>query len=914
MYRRCTRPVRIHVIFYPAFTCTAAWCTSGTDNTVPPKPRRTVRRVMPSDAEMAELHNVDREAAANNTNNTRGASILASVAVEPMRFASSADAPSRMRGDPFADHMNDNDDDDDVNDIDNDSAEERVRSYGGMSKRVRAEDTLSQESHCTKTSPPIDILLQQEEEEVTTTATADPSINNSNSSHAFNTDGSASRILERQEYLRTVKIEELVEMMVLYLRATENKRLVSAEEEHVIFPVIMDRLNELHVQQMLDIVECHWARSTLVRYGIKFKDMVRDRIAVIATAAAKGASQNSGSVKDPESDQYNDNTNNEDEDADDGAVYIHEVKKNTLDPILLKANDEMNADGVLRCIIVMGMSAGRRKRDLQFFQALGIFLVHHINRYKDPQDLVRVLTAFARAKIIPPKGFLALLGRRFAVLNKRKPLGALPSYRALVNLYRMGHDQMNSFKFLANCIYETIEANIKSEKKQERLVELQRKKEADNQLHSTTSTTNSNTNTTDTVSTTIEKKSANAAVIIGDLDPQLLVVVRARERFKRLTELKPSMFTKLLLVLARFGAPHQQYLRPTIKPLIIPMLGSFPPPSFSRLLRAVRLFKTTDLEIIDPVINYVVDDIGATTVLSEDVLELLRIISPPDVPVPHNLTKLITLCEQVYSNQCGFQSRPIRPSEMCAVAAVLLQIQRKDEVPLEALDPLTRLMENFALRLRELMQLHVVSLTHVDIFTDICRQQQHPDNSGNIAELSKARRDVSREEGDDEYYSHLDIDVRETFHKILLVNDYNTYGQYRPTPGVLQVDFKQALTEVSAFDVLEATHLFAQAFPHALQPTVERHLSRSILAKLGNSGEEVITAEHTVVLRPPRELLLTKGDLLKFVELLQLTPLKRVKTSTIVWHFVEEKAKRLKMMEVLKTAQQQQEETSHLSA
>ncbi|ORC84804.1 uncharacterized protein TM35_000411740 [Trypanosoma theileri] len=909
MYRRYSRGVVNPTVFHPIITSAVAWCSSGKDPSEPPKPRRTVRRVLPSDEEMAELHNVDREAAAA-VHISREESLLASVSVEPMRFASTADISSRMREDPFSDPMDD--------DHDDNAVEEGVHSYyNGMNEMEREENTLLRESHSTKASPPIDILLQQqqqgEEEEGNVNASTAYAGVDKSYGNEFHTDGSASRILERQEYLRTVEVTELVEILVLYLRATENKRLVSAEEEHVLFPVIMDRLNELHIQQMLDIVECHWARSTLVRYGIKFKDMVRDRIAVIASTAAKGASQEVERVKDTESNPYNDN----DDDMDDGAVYIHEVKKNTLDPILLNARDEMNAEGVLRCIIVMGMSAGRRKRDLQFFQALGIFLVHHINRYKDPQDLVRVLTAFARAKIIPPKGFLALLGRRFAVLNKRKPLGALPSYRALVNLYKMGHDQMNSFKFLANCIYETIETNIKNEKKHERLIELQRKKEEkekeeDAQLHSSSSSSTTTTNM-NTVNQTLEKKSADTAAIIGDLDPQLLVVVRARERFKRLTELKPSMFTKLLLVLARFGAPHQQYLRPTIKPLILPMLGSFPPPSFSRLLRAMRLFRTTDLELIDPIINYIVDDIGAAAVLSEDILELLRIISPPDVPVPQNLTKFITLCEQVYSNKDEHLSRPIRPNEMCAVAAVLLQIQRKDDIPLEALDPLTRLMENFAGRLRELMKLHVVSLTHVDIFTDLCRQQQHPDISGNISALSKERREVSINEGDDEYYSHLDIDVRETFHKMMLVNDYNTYGQYRPTPGVLQVDFKQALTEVSAFDVLEATHLFAQAFPNALQPTVERHLSRSILAKLGNSGEEVITPEHTVVLRPPRELLLTKGDLLKFVELLQLTPLKRVKTSTLVWRFVEEKAKRLKMMEVLEKAKQQQVEASQLS-
>ncbi|EAN81068.1 hypothetical protein, conserved, partial [Trypanosoma cruzi] len=72
-----------------------------------------------------------------------------------------------------------------------------------------------------------------------------------------------------------------------------------------------------------------------------------------------------------------------------------------------------------------------------------------------------------------------------------------------------------------------------------------------------------------------------------------------------------------------------------------------------------------------------------------------------------------------------------------------------------------------------------------------------------------------------------------------------------------------------------------------------------------DSGEEVITEDNTMVLRPPRELLLTKEDLLKFVELVQETPLKRVKESPVVWRFIEEKARRLRMSELLKTVEQQ---------
>ncbi|KAF8293814.1 hypothetical protein TcYC6_0107030 [Trypanosoma cruzi] len=890
MYRFCCRGAVWRPINRSHVLSGLAWCASqGVPPTDDGKPREAARHVAPSDEDVAEMLTADREVPTSRTG-----SKLSDAAMEFTRVDSVDDTGGRKHAEHFRDATDFDGEEDDDDDEDIDDVRRRPSHVHGHGGRRTAEDLLADENELphesdeTASSPPIDILLGAEDE------VAEPSV--------------LHPIAERQAVARTMNAVELVEMLVLYLRATENPRLVSAEEEHVLFPVVMERLNELHLGQMLDIVECHWARSTLVRYGITFKDMVRDRIAMLASVAGKDAAQKPKRASrvdkgfGEDDDVTNDVDDDVDDDADAGEVYAHEVKAPTLDPILLQARDEMNAEGVLRCIIVMGMSAGRRKRDLQFFQAMGMFLVHHVNHYKDPHDLVRVLTAFARAKIVPPKGFLALLGRRFAVLNKRKPLGALPSYRAFVNLYKMGHDQMNNFRFLANCIYESMDANVKSEKKRQRLLELQKKS-------GTTDAASA-----DATKTTAQSESAESnedgskmerMMMTGDLDPQLLQFIKARERFKRLTELKPSMFTKLLLVLARFGAPHQQYLRPTIVPLILPTLRCFPPPSFSRLLRALYLFRTTDLELIEPIIDYLADDLGVQSVIPEDVLEMIRIVSPAEAPVPRNLSKILLLCESVYAGVDAAPVRLILPTDMCSVAAALLRIQMKEDVPLDALDPLTRLMEVFADRLYSLLQLHVVSLTHVDIFADLCRQQQHPDASGKIARLIQERRRLSSTEGDDDYYSRLDIDVRETFHKIMVVNDFKTYGQYRPTPGVLQVDFKQALTEVSAFDVLEATHLFAQAFPNTLRPTVVRHLSRSIIAKLGDSGEEVITEDNTMVLRPPRELLLTKEDLVKFVELVQATPLKRVKESPVVWRFIEEKARRLRMSELLKTVEQQ---------
>nr|CCC92604.1 unnamed protein product [Trypanosoma congolense IL3000] len=908
MYRRhfCTAGAQV-LARCPAL-CRAL---STGDGTAINKPRRVIRRVAPSDEEMAELHDVAQEAASEATCRSKQ-SVLSSVVVETMRFSPASGGP-HAGGDVG-----------ELDDMDADGEE-------GYAEETSARCTEEQQN---EVSDDGEAEGGEHFAPLSGAGLTDPLLNGTREvSPSCEEELSVSRsVAERQTYVQQLSLQDLVEAVVVYLRATSNTRLVSAEEEHALFPVLMERLNELHVDQMLDVVECHWARSTLVRYGIDFKDMVRDRIAVIATAAAKGPPKralsddaggevNASGCEDTQTSQGG--GDHDDDDGSDSAVYVHEATENTSDLIILRAVEEMSADTVLRCIVVMGMSAGRRKRDLQFFQAMGAFLVHHINHYRDPHDLVRVLTAFARAKIVPPKRFLALLSRRFAVLNKRKPLGALPSYRALVNLFKMGHDQMNSFRFLADCIFEFIDSNVKAEKKRLRIAQLQGSTgETNDKATTTVISTPTDANTAPPMDVAAEEKESQtarpsgcSAAFSGDLDPYLLQNIKARERFKRLTELKPSMFTKLLLVLARFGAPHQQYLRPTTAPLIIPTLRSFPPPSFSRLLRAMSLFRTSDLDLIEPIINFMADDLGPSGVLPGDVLQVVRLVAPPDVPVPRNLSKLLTLCEAVYSHAGNTRSAsgvaekgsntptPIRPGDMCAVATVLLKIQMKEDVPLDALDPLTRLMEFFAERMYALMRLHIVSLTHVDIFTDLCRQQQHPDESGRIAQLVAERRRVNSLEGDDEYYSQLDIDVRETLHRILIVNDYNTYGQYRPTPGVLQVDFKQALTEVSAFDVLEASHLFGQAFPGAMKPAVERHLSRSIIAKLDGKGEEVITSEQTVVLRPPRELLLTREDLLKFVDLLHQTPLRRVKASPVVWRFVEGKAKKLKMDDVLLVVQ-----------
>lgn len=708
------------------------------------------------------------------------------------------------------------------------------------------------------------------------------------------------RLRARQAMLYAASAEELVDTVTSYLRATENVRLVSAEEEHALFPVLLDRLQELRVEQLLDVAAGPYARSTLVRYGALLNDLIRDRIAAIATAAAASARhmQTTTGVNEEES----------------GPVYAEEAAAlaaaKAQDPVLADALAEMNAANTLRCILVMGMSGGRRKRDLPFFQALGIFFVHHINAYKDPHDLVRVLTAFARAKIVPPKSFVAVISRRLPVLSKRQPLEPLPCYRAMSNYSRAGFDQMNGYRFLADCMCERMAERLTEEKRQRRLAELRAAAASAD------------------ATSTVAGRAASPAVLAQQ---SAATAALAKERLRHITGLKPSMFTRWLYVLARFGAPHQQYLRPFTDTLIAPMLPFFPPPSFSRLLAAVDRFRSTDVELLEALTTYMVKELGPQgRLVRNDVLLLLTILAREDTPVPANVDDFLrvsceafldaatpcptvattlSLAEEV-GQQLQQQQRQstsdfvLRPTDMCRVATVLRHLQAKPEIPLEATAPFAPLMDQLAVRFLELLDLGVVSLRHVDAFLDACQHQQHPDATGVVQRLVAQRcrvedaASVDEVSQDGDYSSRLDIDVRETFHKIQALNDSNVYHGYRPLPGPMQVDFRAALVEVSALDLLEAVDLFARVCPGALRPAPALLLSRSLLAKLGGNGEEVQVDERYLELRPPRALLLTKEDLTRFTALLARTPLERVRTAPAAWAFVREKAQRLRVEEV----------------
>lgn len=752
-------------------------------------------------------------------------------------------------------------------------------------------------------------------------------------------------IAEQQEAYYEMPIQHFTDVLCAYLRATENVALVSATEEHALFPVLQNRLNEFHVMQLLDVMECHWSRSTMLRYGTRFKDAVRDRIAQLATAAAaqleaRKRQDTTTSLRERGSGDDVLPDDDEGEDARDDAIFVKDQQSDAAAPtaaasssadvMLANAAAEITAATIYRALVVTAMSAGRRKRDQVFFQLLGSYLAYFINDYKDPNDLVRVLTALARAKVLPSAAFLSLLARRLPVLHKRVPLQPVPAYRAMSNFSRMGHTSINTFRFLADCTVLHMEQNIREEKKQLKAQQKQQRamaaeKEGDNTGAEKKSGAVQEAASPETSTSSLRHLRADAA---------------AKQRLHRLSGLKPSTFTRLLYILARVNAPHQQYLRPLITPVILPMLPYFPPPSFTRLLKATQLFHSTDAALIEAYGAHVCDVLAPAGRLTRpDVLVLLQLLSLEDTPVPVQLDRLLVVCCDTLRSATTGASSPreekegerspsppargtvtllLRPVHMCRVLHSLGGLQRRVEVPLESLTPLVDLADDFARHLALLMELRVVSLQEVDEYISVCERHQIPDRTGALEQLALKRRSIAthprsekHDEGvgaaavdeEEDYYSQLDVDVRETFAKILTASDFNTYGGYRPLPGPLQVDFREELTRVSAFELLQAVDLFDKACPSSLQAALRLFLSRSFLEKVGQEGEVVVEEEtNELVIRQPRAQLLTREDLTTFVELVLRTPLEAVRKAPATWQFIQDKAERLGVSAVAETA------------
>eukprot|EP00658_Telonema_sp_P-2_P033782 TRINITY_DN24732_c0_g1_i1.p1 TRINITY_DN24732_c0_g1~~TRINITY_DN24732_c0_g1_i1.p1 ORF type:complete len:374 (-),score=94.61 TRINITY_DN24732_c0_g1_i1:332-1453(-) len=306
----------------------------------------------------------------------------------------------------------------------------------------------------------------------------------------------------------------------------------------------------------------------------------------------------------------------------------------------------------------------------------------------------------------------------------------------------------------------------------------------------------------------------------------------------------------------------------------------FPPPSLTRIIRAFRMFKSTDVRLLEAVIDHLVAQ-GKNKVVMLDILELLRIIGHPDTPVPKNTEVFMHLCYDIFTDQSRLRAR-----DMCLVTSDLNLFAKKDDVTIPALDLMMKLVDVFCDRMVYLMSIGVLSLTHAEIMEDICRTLKHESEA--LDRLKAKRREVNRD-GDEEYYNLLDIDVRESFFKIQFVDNYNTYGPFRPIPGLLQVDFKQALSSIRVDNILEAVHLYEQAYPKQLRITLKRLLSKVVLMKFSKEGEEIIEGGE-YIMKPNPRIYATQELVTTMAKVLVKCPLKRVKRNPAPWEFLLEKA------------------------
>ncbi|EPY42774.1 hypothetical protein AGDE_01149 [Angomonas deanei] len=107
---------------------------------------------------------------------------------------------------------------------------------------------------------------------------------------------------------------------------------------------------------------------------------------------------------------------------------------------------------------------------------------------------------------------------------------------------------------------------------------------------------------------------------------------------------------------------------------------------------------------------------------------------------------------------------------------------------------------------------------------------------------------------------------------------------------------------------MEAIVLYETANPNALQFETNLLLTRSVLAKVKMTGEEVVDEEgRTLKMDAPKDILLTREDLKKLVSQVKSFPIAAVQTSPEVWAFIANKAATLHEDSVLEEAKKQLE-------
>ena len=236
-------------------------------------------------------------------------------------------------------------------------------------------------------------------------------------------------------------------------------------------------------------------------------------------------------------------------------------------------------------------------------------------------------------------------------------------------------------------------------------------------------------------------------------------------------------------------------------------------------------------------------------------------------------------------------SDPLPPppsAESCSTATTTLTAASSHPAAAAVSSLLDVAVDLFATRMAYLLELGVLPLHHAEAFIDLSRQihlsrqGHHHSNttttttpsagplSEAVAALRTARLRVN-EEGDEEYLSQLDIDVREVFHRTQYVNNINTWLAYRPLPPGALTEYKAAMKFMRADDIIEGVHLHEQSYPGALHVSLRRALGLAILEKLALElrvmkgelkGRDIPAASK----RPPAKFWLPAASRLQFVE------------------------------------------------
>lgn len=322
---------------------------------------------------------------------------------------------------------------------------------------------------------------------------------------------------------------------------------------------------------------------------------------------------------------------------------------------------------------------------------------------------------------------------------------------------------------------------------------------------------------------------------------------RARLRLLHLSKLRPQSFMKFLWVLGHRRAPKQQYLKPLINDVLLPVLPHLTPPALTRFLRAIRLFAPEEKVLLQGIFDHLVK-LGPERAMLCDILEMLRSLANPTTETrvlgSLNIAPFLQLVKEAVRDD----SR-LRPKDMMMVSHDVMHIYRKldltdytsagDEEPVvhlsedakRGLQELADLIEHFAGRMTFLLELGVLAIPHADLMLDLCTRIKAKDTTGSIAGLRDATRRVTAD-GEEAYFEMIDIDVREIFFRTQVVNSWETFENYRPLPALLIQDYKACLDHMRCDYIVEAVHLYNQAYPSKLNRPIRRVLSRFIITKL----------------------------------------------------------------------------------